>query len=173
MLYSLRGVFCAEGGNVEQVFVTKMCLFLKNADQESEVAASCLTYGTMLYVGGMEGRRSGIPARHFFHMTSSFQCNPGLMDSGKVCWHLFICDSLFHPSARCRLSGSRSSRHLSTWLHIDPAHVSVKSFPTVWISGRRWGSSQGQREESDLDFGVNLRRRFSRFPTFKLNLLLF
>lgn len=70
---------------MEQVFVTKMCLFLRNADQESEVAALCLTYGMMLYVGGMESRQSVTHARHFFHMTSSFQCNHSLMDSGKVC----------------------------------------------------------------------------------------
>lgn len=32
-------------------FLTKMCLFLMNADEQSEVAASCLTQGLMLYVG--------------------------------------------------------------------------------------------------------------------------
>lgn len=40
MLYSLLGVCVrgGRGGNVEQVFVAKMCLFPKNADQESEAA---------------------------------------------------------------------------------------------------------------------------------------
>lgn len=45
---------------MEQVFVTKMCLFLKNADQESEVAALCLTYGPMLYVGGLGAGRASL-----------------------------------------------------------------------------------------------------------------
>lgn len=128
-------------------------------------AWSCLTYWPVIIILWMTFNtessqwvtHANLRMTFFFHISSSFQCNHSIMDSFKVFWHFFICDSLFYPSTHIYTADfERHQEHLTLFRPdstLTPFMYLRKSFSTVWISGRRWRNSKGQRNECGVGGG--------------------
>lgn len=80
----------------------------------------------------------------FFHISSSFQRNHSIMDSLKVFWHFFICDSLFYPSTHIDKPDFEWQKKHPTLFNLTPHWPLSCIYKIIFHCMDQWGEVKKQ-----------------------------
>lgn len=131
----------------------------------------CLTYWPVIIIlwmtFNMESSQwvthANLQMTFFPLISSSFQCNHSIMDSFKVFWHFFICDSLFYQSTHIHKPDfERRQEHL-TLFNLTPHWPLSCIYKIIFHCVDQWEKVKKQQRtkgrgwgvERDLDLGIN------------------